>query len=353
MNASRAGRIGLGCVALGLLVVGAATGCDAIIGIEDLSAAPTNNGVNCQLPSDCPGTGNACLVRSCVDGKCQVSEVPDGPSGAQTPGDCQTVSCSAGQPSSMPDPADTAEDGNPCTVDACIDGMPGATNAMSGTDCQQDNNQPGVCDGSGSCVECVSNAQCTAPATCNNKNRCVAPHCTNMIKDVNETDVNCGGPDCDPCANGKDCEQGSDCVSLVCGDNQKCSAPACDDSVLNGAETDKDCGGPDCNPCALTKTCLVNDDCESVFCKCMQQDCACAPPMCDDGVMNGTEIDIDCGPDCDHTCADGGQCLDDVWCKSSVCGNGNVCSAPSCSDGVLNGLEVMVDCGGPDCDPCM
>lgn len=48
--------------------------------------------------------------------------------------------------------------------------------------------------------------------------------CFNGIKDGTETGVDCGGPDCTPCA-------------------------TCDDGIQNGGETGVDCGGPDCAPC--------------------------------------------------------------------------------------------------------
>ncbi len=48
--------------------------------------------------------------------------------------------------------------------------------------------------------------------------------CFNLIQDGTETGVDCGGPDCTPCA-------------------------TCDDGIQNGGETGVDCGGPDCAPC--------------------------------------------------------------------------------------------------------
>ena len=48
--------------------------------------------------------------------------------------------------------------------------------------------------------------------------------CFNGIQDGTETGVDCGGPDCAPCA-------------------------TCDDGIQNGGETGVDCGGPDCAPC--------------------------------------------------------------------------------------------------------
>lgn len=41
--------------------------------------------------------------------------------------------------------------------------------------------------------------------------------------------------------------------------------PACDDGLLNGSETDVDCGG-DCGPCAVEQSCLDDDDCSDSVC---------------------------------------------------------------------------------------
>ena len=40
--------------------------------------------------------------------------------------------------------------------------------------------------------------------------------CKNGVKDGDETDVDCGGATCSPCANGKGCLARRDCASLVC-----------------------------------------------------------------------------------------------------------------------------------------
>jgi hypothetical protein len=44
-------------------------------------------------------------------------------------------------------------------------------------------------------------------------------------------------------------------------------APTCLDGCVDGDETDIDCGGGKCNPCALGKTCHVASDCYSGVCK--------------------------------------------------------------------------------------
>lgn len=68
------------------------------------------------------------------------------------------------------------------------------------------------------------------------------PTCDYGIQNGDETDIDCGGPECPAC-------------------------PTCDDGIQNGDETDVDCGGPECPDC----------------------------PTCDDGIQNGDETGIDCG----------------------------------------------------------
>ena len=115
------------------------------------------------------------------------------------------------------------------------------------------------------------------------------PTCNDGIQNGQETGVDCGGPDCEPCNTDPD--------------------PTCNDGIQNGQETGVDCGGPDCEPCNTNPI-----------------------PSCDDGIQNGQETGVDCGgPDCEP-------------CYSNP--------APSCDDGIQNGQETGVDCGGPKCEPC-
>ncbi len=73
---------------------------------------------------------------------------------------------------------------------------------------------PGGCGTVGQ--PCSGNFQCCS-------NVCMfgqcQPSCNDGIKDGNETDVDCGGGTCSPCAAGKMCVAGSDCVSVACAGN--------------------------------------------------------------------------------------------------------------------------------------
>jgi hypothetical protein len=334
-------------------------GCDALIGIQDLSK-PTNTGgsggqgTQCTVPADCPDTGDPCIVRACANNQCELREVPDGPVASDPVGDCKQQACAAGLLVETPDATDLLVDGNPCTLDACSpDGPLPPTNTAKGEACE---GTAGVCDGDGACVECLPlGNQCTGVSVCI-MNECVSASCNNGTKDPMETDVDCGGS-CPACADGKDCEEGNDCESLVCesggGGSMTCQKPTCDDSKKNGLETAKDCGG-NCPACEDGKGCLKDSDCLSLQCTdCSGSGCVCSAPSCTDGVENGQEIDVDCGPgqDCVGTCETGRACDQPEWCFSFNCVD-NICLAPSCDDEILNGNEQNTDCGG-DCDPCI
>ena len=139
-------------------------------------------------------------------------------------------------------------------------------------------------------------------------------HCFDLVKNVDETDVDCGGS-CDACAINLSCLVNSDCVSNFCKDNV-CSPARCDDSVLNGFETDVDCGGSVCSPCALNLSCLQDSDCASNYCDPVSKVCIVAP-ACADGVLGPGETDVDCGGPCER-CSVGQSCLEDYDCAEGL-----------------------------------
>jgi hypothetical protein len=152
------------------------------------------------------------------------------------------------------------------------------------------------------------------------------------------------------------------------------TTPSCIDGTRNGDESDVDCGGDACAPCALGATCSWHGDCASLTCASgvcsafVEPGCPPNPdpanPTCADCILDGAETDVDCGGDACGPCADGASCQADVDCTSGDCA-ATVCAPagsptcdvvnpenPTCNDCVLNGGETDVDCGGDACGPC-
>ena len=155
---------------------------------------------------------------------------------------------------------------------------------------------------------------------------CGGASCSNAVRDGQESDVDCGGPDCSACPVGDQCKDDGDCQSERCEAGTCKEKPTCSDGTHNGQETDTDCGGPDCEACGNGKACVFDSDCQSVDCN--QGTCR-AEPTCTDGMKNGSETDVDCGgPDC-GACGDGAQCGGPSDCKTDLECAGGTCKPPS------------------------
>ena len=108
---------------------------------------------------------------------------------------------------------------------------------------------------------------------------------------------------------------------------------SCEDGIQNQGETDVDCGGPNCDPCVSCNDGIWNQNEEDVDCGGVCPPC----PSCVDGVQNGNETNIDCGgPDC----APCGTCNDGVR-------NYQWVLDPNTSLFVKSWEDPEGDCGGP------
>jgi len=178
------------------------------------------DGGGCSDPARCPGEDSECQARACNGGACGVANEPTGTLvSRQTMGDCVDRICDGlGVVVDQPNDADTPDDGNDCTADVCSAGAPDNPPLPVGTACSSSS----MCDGMGSCVECVSPADCVAAETCV-AGLCSATLCQNGVHDGAETDLDCGGPDCGACVAGLGCQVDADCVggdclpTLLCG----------------------------------------------------------------------------------------------------------------------------------------
>lgn len=148
--------------------------------------------------------------------------------------------------------------------------------------------------------------------------------CNDGIRNQTESDVDCGGPLCPPCQIGDDCGVPSDCASTICSGG--ICAASCVDGLQNQDETDVDCGGTVCGDCGEGLGCAVNGDCRQspVLLTCVSGVCT---NHCDDGVLNASETDVDCGggfpmPNGCEGCAAGQMCNRGSDCASNICTSG-------------------------------
>jgi hypothetical protein len=193
----------------------------------------------------------------------------------------------------------------------------GRCQAATCTDGVKDGTETGVDCGGGTCAPCPLSNACNAAADClsGECSHGLCSACSDGVKDGFETDVDCGGPACGPCALGKQCRRSvRDCAGAGACMSGVCTSPTCTDGVKDGTETDIDCGGNTCAPCAVYRQCTTGSDCQSKACF-----FECWPPTCTDGIQNSDETDIDCGGVTCGSCAAAKHCLVGPDCKSGLC----------------------------------
>jgi hypothetical protein len=126
----------------------------------------------------------------------------------------------------------------------------------------------------------------------------------------------CPPPECEasPRAIYCSCQENSECASGQC--ESTCTAAAtCSNGILDGTETDVDCGGPGCVPCPAGGACVVDHDCRDRQCS----GGTCGPDTCFNSVQDGLETDVDCGGKVCPPCAAGQSCLAHDDCASGQC----------------------------------
>jgi hypothetical protein len=221
----------------------------------------------------------------------------------------------------------------------------------SGADCLEGGGH-GICDGKGSCVECLDNniSRCPAPKACTGykceANRCKAEHapdgfdCSNGVCDGSGNCVQCTAAHLSQCAS-----LAVDCLEVSCDAANRCvnGAPnpagkSCTDPV---AQLDGICDGKGkCVKCFTgnSSKCPPNDACTTYTCE--KEACVANYAMqglgCPNGVCDGKGL-------CKAACTSNGEC------DSNVCLNG-IC-APCTSNGQCAGGQYCNKQSGT-CQPC-
>ncbi|PJB38316.1 MAG: hypothetical protein CO108_19275 [Deltaproteobacteria bacterium CG_4_9_14_3_um_filter_63_12] len=302
----------------------------------------------CGEGQTCRAAGD-CLGNLCVNGLCQaVSACENGrQDGNETDTDCGGSDCPKCRDYKL------CRSNSDCAGGTCADGWCATASCVDGV---QNNDESDVDCGGLTCIGCSVYQRCRQNDDCLD-NLCfngfceAVNSCANGIRDNRETDIDCGGDQCEPCWEGARCQVGSDCWTGLCQDGV-CGGggSSCWNGWQDGQETDVDCGGRECQPCWEGQRCFEPKDCMSGACN---NGVCGAGDTCWNGWQDGSESDVDCGGWQCEPCWDGQHCLggQDCWsgvCANSVCGGGG----GTCWNGWQDGSESDVDCGGGQCDPC-
>ncbi|MBW2527973.1 MAG: hypothetical protein JRI23_27580 [Deltaproteobacteria bacterium] len=264
-----------------------------------------------------------------------------------------------------------------CQQRTCVNEVCGTSYANAGTACTEDGGA--VCDGTGSCVECTNETHCDTNEVCDD-NSCVASACVNDTQDGEETDVDCGGPDCNPCVNTETCLLARDCVSRFCdsssgagggggsGSGDSVCAPCVNDIDCSGA-TDTWCNTNVDDGSCVDKTpdggaCSGANQCQSGFCPpgdnvccdttcqqtcraCLQSKTGTADGTCD-YVTADTDPDAECTATDPSTCGAAGLGCEGSTAACILYGSSTECAAQSCTGNLLRPAR---DCNGSgNCD---
>jgi hypothetical protein len=375
--------------------------------------------VQCRTSADCAGSDTECSVRTCTAGVCGRANTMAGfVTTAQTAGDCQQNQCDgAGNIVSVNRDLDVpAEDGNQCTQQTCVSGVPTFPAATAGAPCSQ--NGGTFCSGT-SCVQCTTPNDCSgtddecSSRTCNagtcgrsfvamgtpvtsqtagdcRRNECdgsggTVPAISNgdvPAEDGNQcTDQTCvnGVPTFAAVAPGTACSQngGTFCSGTTCGScvtaadcpgtDNECSVRACNagsctrtqvlapGSVVS-AQTAGDCQQ---NRCDATSSAVVSVNFDTDVPASDGNDCT--NEQCNAGVPSRPFVpaDTSCGPSGTQFCTATGQCVQcnqpsqcsgtDGECQARSC-NSNTCGVSNTAQGTLLASQTPGDCKVNQCN---
>jgi len=291
------------------------TTCD--VGVKNGICTAGKCDIACTTTSECDDE-NPCSEDICNTGigKCEFTYL-DGvltPGATQIPSDCKVRFCSNGVDGDVNDDADVIVDGNPCTDDICTAGVPSNPPFAPKTSCMLPApEETNVCDGNGTCVECVDKDDCTkiVESECE-KRSCVNNKCVIAY----EPQTTLASPVL---------QAGNDCKKVVCsGMANPLTVTVSDNADLPN----------DANPCTI-------DTCENGTPKFTDQ--AQGTNCGNNQVCNATGDCVGCNAptDCMGT---------DDFCKTRTCTN-NICGFSYTANGTdLPTGQMTGDCKVLECD---
>ncbi|MFT3771994.1 MAG: hypothetical protein QM820_41840 [Minicystis sp.] len=329
-----------------------AASCNLVAGL-DFQLAP---GVPCATAAECddhePCTEDACSP----DLVCVHEPLADGPApdGAQTSGDCKTITCEGGKSIEHGDDLDVPDDGKSCTIDTCQEGAVVHTPRPAGTACEDDQGNTGRCGEVGECL-----VACNTAADCTHTNPCVVAACDTAIGQCSFPALPDGTPtpgaqeiagDCHVhlCVNGMDAVvvddsdvpvTPTDCDLEVCMNGMPSNPAKPIDSPCNtfgGSDAGFCDGAGTCRACAADGECPgMANDCQHPACNNFACETAFTP------AMTPTVGDPPQVPgDCQKIVCDGSGGTTMVNDGSDLPDDGNACTKDICTSGVPSHMDL-------------
>jgi hypothetical protein len=322
------------------------------------TACATGNGIKCDGAgacvacldvSDCSGTDSVCQHRTCTNGACGVSNSPFGTLVTVEPlGDCHRDVCD-GTGGVMPavDDNDRPQSPNPCLQNVCLLGVPSNPPQVAGFGCSVGNGV--VCDGTGSCVQCLVAASCPggADTTCQTKtclgNVCGLSFADNGTLVTVEPAGDCQEVVCDGTGGTKPAEDDDDlptstnqCVQNVCSGGVPSNPPKPATTTCNQSNgvCDPTAGTCECDGAGACVECITAADCPG------GPDTECNTRTCTNGVCGldrppmNTPLSSQTNGDCLTAICDGLGNITSMANDNDTPVNPNQCTTIMCLGGV-------------------
>jgi hypothetical protein len=322
----------LGVVTFSLLIAG----CNAILGLDEGQLAKNTGGAGgatqCAVDTDCnddqPCTGDVCVNGSCIN-----ANLTDVPAAMNEVGDCMKNVCSDGVVTEFIDNDDEPQD-TECGIFECLEGVLVPSNADTGMTCAIG----GVCDGEGTCVECIGEADCTGlepdddckTRVCVN-NMCAHEFATNGTTVALQLPGDCQLAVCDGAGN--ELSQPDDLD--IPDDLNPCTFGSCSGgvSMQNSQPGSTACGmGLQCNGAGTCVGCTAPGDCGSGG-LCFDWQCNGSSECQQANLMNGMVVGTAGLNDCQQD-----ECLDGIVVQGAdntdpPLDDGNQCTDQACASG--------------------
>jgi hypothetical protein len=302
--------------------------------------------VACTSASTCPGADSECQHKTCLDNFCGLDfTAANTPVASQTTGDCKQNVCD-GLGSVMPAILDSdtpADDGNACTAETCVNGIPSHPAEPARTACAQSGGT--LCNGNTStpaCVVCVAATDCPGTDTichkrvCGNAYTCGFSNAQAGTAAEPDAPGNCQTAVCDATGGVTSVADNTDVPS---DDGNACTDEVCTSGVpshpakAQGTACSQN-GGSICSSGGTCVQCLVVGDCPGTDTVCRQRTCDATSHTCGhNDAAQGTAAGADAPGNCRKNVCDGAGAIVAAPDDTDLPVDGNGCTKDVCTNG--------------------